>query len=72
MTQRKLLVMVGSDVATQMQIDDNPVGAPEKSERNTKIIDALKNKRVQIIPPDNIDIEPGWTWDGEKFSPPLT
>lgn len=62
MTKRKVLIMVGNDVACHM--------AWTEVERMKDVHNAILKGSFVLIPEDNLDVEPGWSWDGTKFNPP--
>lgn len=66
MTLRKWAVVVDSDVAATLTIDDT-----NEMETVQRFI-AAYDSNPKIIPiPENQDVVHGWSWDGESFNNPV-
>ena len=66
MTIRKWAVVIGSDVAGTITIDDeNPM---QTAQRFVAAYDS--DPRIVPIPSEQA-VEFGWFWDGETFNPPV-
>lgn len=66
MTLRRWAVLVGTDVAGTITIDD------ENTLETAQRFIAAYDSDPKIVPiTSDSPVEHGWAWDGEKFSPPV-
>ena len=66
MTLRKWAVVVDTDVAATISIDDTNTQDPVQ-----RFIAAYDSNPTIVPVPDGQAVVHGWSWDGERFNPPV-